>query len=613
MRFFILSDFHLGLAGNKDNALGKVNLLCNKIHREITPAEEPIIFLLMGDMIDKGDTKAFSIAREVLDHIQDMLENYQISFEMVPGNHDRHDGDIRSFDQFAAQYGIGCTFETGTTYSKEYDGINFIFTDSTFGVKHNEPGNLDMSSIRNHVQEGKENLLFCHHALTQKHTGDHDCILNADQVAEELKHLGIHFLFHGHTHQADVNVSSDHFYEIGTGSLLKSMDGMPEGIYNQFITVYSRAGRIVGVERLIYASDLDDLFPSSQLFPKIQQFSYPDERHKRKYPPVAKPHIPRKGLLHDDMSDNYLFSFSGGTPLTDILNSEKHVLLLSDAGCGKSVELQNLAYEIGETFRFPVLFHLKYYQGQALSSLLPAEYQNYNPGYITLLLDGYDEIPGKYRIDFKQALGNYISDAPAAQILISSRSNFCKGEYSNQSRSFPGFVVCDLCPLSREDQLNYLNARKISPTPFYDAVERSNATDLLDNPFYLVAMADIYTTHGALNDRTVIMDQLIRMRFRKDDEKFLGGTEDTEYQAFCLLEKLAFSMQLMRKQFLISESEYQRLFCGEERGLLQKSGLLEREENQWQFTHNNFREYLTAKYLLRYPFSEYITFLNNVS
>lgn len=66
-----------------------------------------------------------------------------------------------------------------------------------------------------------------------------------------------------------------------------------------------------------------------------------------------------------------------------------------------------------------------------------------------------------------------------------------------------------------------------------------------------------------------------------------------------LLQEIAFSMQLMRDKSTLSTDDYQCLLEEEsDRDLLQHSALFTAINNeQWRFEHNNFREYLAAKYL----------------
>ena len=293
----------------------------------------------------------------------------------------------------------------------------------------------------------------------------------------------------------------------------------------------------------------------------------------------------------------------------DALLDNKHILLLSDAGCGKSNELKELAYTAGQCFYFPFLFQLKYYVSEEIDELLPEGYRELHPERLILLFDGYDELTESNRISFFQSLYRYADRKTKVKIVITSRSNFCSAEFENESRTFPSFYVFRFAELSRQDQATYLQKREISPSEFFDAAERSGVMNLLETPFYLHGLADIFSHDKELPSRAKLMDRMIQLRFRRDEEKFIGRLGEREYQLFSNLQKLSFSMQLMHRQELVNGSEYQRLFSPEERELMNESGLLERHGDKLQFTHNNFREYLAAKELDSYPLDTQLSFI----
>lgn len=61
---------------------------------------------------------------------------------------------------------------------------------------------------------------------------------------------------------------------------------------------------------------------------------------------------------------------------------------MGDAGHGKSVEMQHLAAELGRTAKFPFLYSLKQYCGQAIEDLCPEEYRDLLPSRQVLILMG---------------------------------------------------------------------------------------------------------------------------------------------------------------------------------------------------------------------------------
>lgn len=107
------------------------------------------------------------------------------------------------------------------------------------------------------------------------------------------------------------------------------------------------------------------------------------------------------------------------------------------------------------------------------------------------------------------------------------------------------------------------------------------------------------------------MDYLVKESFQLDDQKFQESLEEHRRDLFILLEKAAFAMQLMQKPALEDAIEYQELFTWEERSLLKHSGLLRKEGTCWRFVHNNFKEYLAARFLSALPQDEAIRYFSD--
>lgn len=608
MQIYTLSDFHFDSEKINDNVSRALKTLCEQI-RSHPYGGNQVLFILLGDIVNQGNKKAFFNVRKCLDELCGQLHDFDIYFEMVPGNHDRTNRDISAFDQFSARYGIP-NFESNRAYARQYSGINFIFADTTWGGNHDESGHLDLSAIESKIVTGTENVLVCHHALTQFKGGVHDCVIDGDRLAGDLRKKGIRFVIHGHTHQADFSVNENTAIEFGCGSMFQSMVEMPKGTNNQFARLDCRDGRIIAIERVIFTADGNGVAIEA-LYPQKRTFADPEKIGKIQYAPTERPYIIRKIIPYESNTEDTITRLFSDTPqltLMEALQEQTHILLLGDAGCGKSIVLAELAHTAGQGFYFPVLIQLKDYLGETVYELLPESYRELYPNRLLLLFDGYDEMLEQDRIQFNKVLNRYVQNEPGVRIVITSRSNFCKAEYENNSRTFSGFKVYYMCEIDRQNQTMYLCERGIVPSEFFESAEQSGVTKLLESPFYLRGLADIYMRDSQLPRRAELMDRLIQLRFLKDDEKFPDQLSEHQYQLFVLLRKLSFSMQLMHRRELSDGTEYQRLFSPEERTLMHESGLLERNGDKWQFAHNNFREYLAAKELSQYPFEKQLSF-----
>lgn len=600
MRFYILSDLHLRAEVETYKTSERIKRLCSKI-RQAADIGENVLFIILGDIADKGEELSFSTARDNLSLICEELKDYAVEFEFVPGNHDLDKGSLSLFDQLTSFYGSKHTFEFASVYSNVHEQVNFIFADSTLSRDYSAPGKLDLDAIRANVKHGLTNILFCHHALSHGHGDPHDVIEDSATVISYLNSIGISYFFHGHVHDANITIPENGLVEIGCGSLSGGIDWLPS-VFHQFLVGYIQDGRVVLVERWVDTEDGHGDFALNELYPKPKIFSDPDKIGRISYAPIAD-YIPRWVSLYEDANQSSLVRLMAGEKRLSLRNAvrkNKKVLILCDAGMGKSIELKNLAYELSDRFH-TFLYPLENYSGEEIQDLLPDSYRQLPPNRIALLLDGYDELDSKVAKIFRHKLKLYTQDATSVNIVISSRSNFCGSESGNESRTFPGFYVYTLEKLDEEDVRKYLKSAEIDMTSFWNCAYVKGVSDLIFNPFYLVRLSQIYAKDNDLPPKNQLMDKLITATFDMDDHKFSGELDEQYLELFSSLEMLAVAMQLMHRQSFDDREEYQALVSASERELIKKSGLLKRESTGWKFSHNNFREYLAAKCLSRLP------------
>lgn len=323
------------------------------------------------------------------------------------------------------------------------------------------------------------------------------------------------------------------------------------------------------------------------------------EVEKNSYPPVDD-YISRKLLPLDvALADEWIqyLNRAKRVSLFDALQKDKLVLLLGDAGQGKSLEMNNLAHRLSGLSCYPFLIRLRDYTGQEIPELLPPGIESVPAHLRVLMFDGYDELTSDDASLFRKRIANYVNGNPGINIVISSRSNFCRAEKDNNARTFPGFFVYRLCELTHADIREYLLSHNISPDEFDRAANAGNVKSLLACAFYLCKLVSIFKKENRLPPKKHLMDTLVEESFTFDDSKYSMPLEDNKYELMLLLTKVAFAMQLMQAVKL-DQGVYQQLFRNEkDRILLKHSGLFEKVGESWQFQHNNFREYLAAKYL----------------
>lgn len=626
MRFFMISDLHLEEQSDSI-ALAKynINLLASKIRNEVYPNED-ILFIVLGDVCNRGNKKGYEIAKGLLDNLIQNLSGFNVRFDFIPGNHDVVEGNLECFDNFIHTMGADYSYMQSAAVSREYGGVNFIFADSTLTRKHNEPGKLALDAIQLQIKDGMQNVLFCHHALTHRSEEDnHLCVTNGKIISAELRKMGIEFYFHSHTHACDITQTNDRVSEIGCGSISKNVKDMPGVVYNQFSVGGVRDGIIVGIDRWIATSDGNKEFAYESLYPQKKKFTDPEKIGKKKYDDVPKPHIVREIVLESKDSsfhennwleelvnksieiknnDNKLKSTKKLT-LEKVIGEKGRILLAGDAGDGKTIALKKLACDLYDTLYFPVFYYLKDYTGEEICNIILKDYINLNPNRLVLIFDGYDEIQEKYRQDFEGKLNAFLEEEPAVRVIISARKNFCKKTENSKSSTLRNFDIYNLKQIFDEDIIEYLSESEIEQVDFSKAVESSRVGEMIYTPFYLEGLTRIFLAEKTLPSKKDVMEKMIERRFLNDDEKFsnIVDLNEKKTEHFSCLEKVAFAMQLMHIN-QINNDEYQEIMGENQRKLIKPSGLFSFSNGVWEFAHNNFREYLAAKHLAKMPVEE---------
>lgn len=595
MRFYILSDLHL----KKDNELYAIEMIkkmCEKI-RVSSNLDETILFFILGDVADKGNVKSFDLANVCLNTIRNELRNYKVVFEFVPGNHDLINNNLKEFDTFTSSQGNHHSFEEDPVYSRQYEDVNFIFADSNLSRNPSSPGRIDINGIRSQCKSNMTNVLLFHHGLTYEDGDDeHNLIENPNDIIGQLKGMPIQFFFHGHKHYA--SIYDNDFVDIGCGCFCEEVNWKAY-VFNQFIVGYIDSGIIVKVERWARSGDSRQQFMSETLYPSPKDFDDPEEINKIIYCKPNK-YISRTVSLYEDMNKSEIQRYFDTKPkknLFEVITKDHNkVFLLADAGMGKSIESKNLAFMLHEKYH-TFLYSLEKYNGETIQNLIPEQYRKLPRQYMALLFDGYDELDEQRLKCFEIELNKYSSKSPETLILITSRKNYSKRVVENESKTFPGFFVYGLDLLKEHDIKYFLKNERIDYSDFLKCAHAKNVFHLIYNPFYFEYLFKIYKEKHELPGRNELMKDICESAFKFDDTKYKGNLEERRFDINKLLSKLAITMQFMHEIKLVDKDEFQNLFSYEDRKLIEKSGLLIKDGNDWRFLHNNFREYYAAKYL----------------
>ncbi len=283
-------------------------------------------------------------------------------------------------------------------------------------------------------------------------------------------------------------------------------------------------------------------------------------------------------------------------PLIDYLLQYKKIALYSEAQEGKSTELQNLAYETQNSDLFQVVFYdLRYYTGQTLMDELPFDYLTTDSSKRgILILDGLDEIKDDIRGKTIRQIEQISSSYSDLYVVVSCRGNF------ESTNSVFGFTKLYLNPLEYQDVETYLQKHCSCSDELLALIREKELYELTYNPFYLKSILKYFEQNQRLPDtKSAIYDYVIENSFEIDQERAKGGVIAVKEEAILLLQKVAFCLQFSERQFFDFEQLHSEIGLSHEE--IEKccnyTIFKKNSANHYTFTHNAFREYLTAKRL----------------
>ena len=302
------------------------------------------------------------------------------------------------------------------------------------------------------------------------------------------------------------------------------------------------------------------------------------------------------------------FSDKYSKQLLDVCLETKRVVILGEAGSGKSVLLQQLAHEACDTPYYPLLCRLNQYDyNKSIEDLIHNTYPAmYDYSNVFLILDGYDEIADEKRNEFARRLISFSSTNEKTIIVISTRSNFyVAGGENGEESTFVNFQPYEIAPISKESIDVFLHNRGIDSNAYWDEVAQKELTSLVDNPFYLRASIDVFQKEHRLPDKGKAMQEFIEIRLHESMKKYARTQSINIGSVYSTLMILAVAMQLAHLSEIkqtVAESIVTDKSAIE---MVIYSGIISMTEaGDLCFDHNNIREYLAAEYLSKIPLKE---------
>ena len=598
MNIILLSDLHIEPYSTPDNTLW-VDRFCKHI---TSHQVDSVLIFVLGDIISGGQESAFRAADNIFAYMEKRLECVPIQFVFLPGNHDYCAGSLNAFTEFCTEHQTSkvetLNFTDKHIWNLTVDQFNFLLVDSIQDGRYNAPGKLDIECINSCLIPGKQNILLMHHSLLFEDMENHTGIVEYTTAVEFFKENKIKFIFHGHTH-AERNFFADGYKMFGVGPI-----GMAETVENengQFMEVILHGGTVETVINWLWRGgegkylgqriypDLDKKYGSPMDIPRIQ-FKFPDN------------YIPRKVLDRNvAMMDSItrIFSKAESKSLYEVCMEHQYVLLIADAGMGKTVELENLAFvSNGNPYLRPILVPLNVYAGDDLEEYIfefAPEYKSLDPNQFFIILDGYDEL--RDIGVFKQKLNRYMSQYPSVRICISMRSNFLQ----SNSYALEQFSVFQLLELDIPDINSELRKHGIDCKQFYEECHHKGLSELVENPFYLAKIIFIYLKDTKLPTKNMLIKRFLDDIITCDEKKYEykeTAADDHSHEIVHALTLFAYGLQLMGKNYY-SDADFNTIFyhLRKEKQYVNHSGLTIKTNRGRTFQHNIFKEYLVGKYI----------------
>lgn len=254
LRIIQISDLHLDRNTDLESCMKVVDKFCETIKSKVN-TDDSLIMCICGDILNQGDEHGFLIADDIFERIKKKLENYKISFEFTPGNHelDLEKQSFEKFDDFIKKYTeVDYSYSEKNVVNRVYEELNLLLVNSAFHKDH-KYGAVDLTQITNELSAIDGNIiLMMHHTMLSEYDEDKSSIRNAYRFLKALEEKNVIGLLHGHTHgYSDIEISND-CRVIGVGPFLKKQ----HDINLQFNMINLVGNKIDEVYNFRYSEDI---------------------------------------------------------------------------------------------------------------------------------------------------------------------------------------------------------------------------------------------------------------------------------------------------------------------------------------------------------------------
>ena len=305
--------------------------------------------------------------------------------------------------------------------------------------------------------------------------------------------------------------------------------------------------------------------------------------------------------------------------LDQLMISTKRVILLGDAGSGKSTELKNLQYRLSQNASpfVPILQNFNSYTPDlGLEGFLPDFWKEVPSNLLLLIWDGLDEIEPKNFNTVVRQINAFSEKYREMRILISCRTNFYELPTNGSNSTLPGFEPYLINDLNLKDVKEYYDREysSVKSDNFISEIFENNLNDIITKPFFLMLLADRFNQDQRLQlNRAELYEMFLFNRIQLDQNHFKTTFDlrSKKQEILFLLQNVALSMEILSKN-QIKESEILALITSAEFNSLKYCTAFKKKdghEDIWQFEHNNIQEFLAAKALSNLEFDKVVQFI----
>lgn len=270
--------------------------------------------------------------------------------------------------------------------------------------------------------------------------------------------------------------------------------------------------------------------------------------------------------------------------------SNNHFLLCGDAQSGKTTELRHLFHELVDSGLFRLFYQEIKGWDFDLADLSEAEQHD-----TFMIIDALDE---RFDDEERNKLFNRVNifgkRNPFLKIVLSCRSNF------KEINQLDGFEKLYLLDLKWEESKEIIRVKSYNAEALVSEIEAKKLYELTQTPLFLLTIIECFQEKNHIPDnKSELYDYIINRQLEKEEAKGIAAHSRMVKEGRAALESMAVGLQLMDKN-AFSEDELLDLFDDEKQWTrIQRCGLIERENSNYSFVHNAFKEYLTSVFLDR--------------